>query len=232
VDPDKPPPGAKPLEVTVVGHQWWWEYRYAPCQANEHGFTTANELRIPISEPGIPRPAYLKLQSADVSHSFWIPRLGGKTDLIPGLTNNMWIQSAESGLFLGQCGEYCGTAHAKMLLRVRVVSPEEFEKWATNEERPAVNEPGKLKGRETFLSLSCVNCHTVRGTPATGTFGPDLTHLMSRETLGSGIIPNTPENIRSWVRNSQQLKPGCLMPAFTLNESDLDQVLGYLITLR
>ena len=232
VDSDKPPPGSKPLHVTVVGHQWWWEYRYESYDGQELGFTTANELRIPVSEPGTPRPVYLELQSADVCHSFWVPRLGGKTDLIPGKPNTMWLQTQEPGLYLGQCAEYCGTQHAKMLLRVNVVAQDEFDRWAANEARAAVDDPVGRAGRDTFLSLSCVNCHTIRGTSARGTFGPDLTHLMARETLASGIEPNTPENIRRWVHDPQQPKLGCLMPAFALSEPELDKVVGYLTTLK
>jgi cytochrome c oxidase subunit II len=232
VDSNRPPPGSKPVNITVIGHQWWWEYHYASSDDREQEFTTANELRIPASDPDIQRPVYLNLQSADVIHSFWVPRLGGKTDLIPGRTNSMWIQSQERGLFLGQCAEYCGTAHAKMLLRVQVVAPDEFDKWAINEKQPAVDAPAAREGREALLSLSCVNCHTIRGTPAKGTFGPDLTHLMTRETLAAGIMPNTTENLRTWVRNSQQLKPGSLMPSFTLSESELDKLVIYLTSLK
>jgi cytochrome c oxidase subunit II len=232
VDPDKPTPGSKPLYVTVVGHQWWWEYRYTSYDSKELGFTTANELRIPVSEPDTSRPVYLKLLSADVNHSFWVPRLGGKTDLIPGRANSMWLQTEERGLFHGQCGDYCGTQHAKMLLRVNAVAPDEFNRWVANESRPALDGPPGQSGRDRFLSLSCVNCHTVRGTPADGTVGPDLTHLMARETLASGIEPNTPENIRRWVHDPQQMKPGCLMPAFSLGEPELEKLVAYLTTLK
>jgi cytochrome c oxidase subunit 2 len=232
VDPNKPPPGSKPLYVTVIGHQWWWEYRFTASPDNKRVFTTANEFYIPVSEPEVPRPVYLKLQSADVCHSFWLPRLGGKTDLIPGRSNSMWLQTGEEGLFLGQCSEYCGTSHANMLLRVRAVPIAEFDKWAANEEQPAVDAPASREGRDFFLSLSCVNCHTIRGTPASGTFGPELTHLMTRETLASGIMQNTAANIRTWVRNPQQFKQGCLMPAFALSDSELDKVVNYLTTLK
>jgi cytochrome c oxidase subunit 2 len=232
IDPDKPSPGSKPLYVTVVGHQWWWEYRYISYDNKELGFITANELCIPVSEWDTPRPIFLKLQSADVNHSFWVPRLGGKTDLVPGRTNSMWLQTEERGLFLGQCGEYCGTQHAKMLLRVNAVAPDEFNRWVANQSRPAMDDRLGQTGRDRFLSLSCVNCHTVRGTPASGTVGPDLTHLMARETLASGIEPNTPDNIRRWVNNPQQMKPGCLMPAFSLGEPDLEKLVAYLTTLK
>src|SRR5262249_13003741 len=174
------------------------------------GMITANELHIPASDATTPRPVYLTLKSADVCHSYWIPRLGGKTDLIPGRTNQMWFQTTERGLFLGQCAEYCGTQHANMLLRVHVDTPEEFDRWLANEMKPAMDDPLGRKGREEFLSQSCINCHRVRGTKAQGTYAPDLTHLMSRQTIGSGIIENNETNLRQWVKDPQVIKRGCL----------------------
>lgn len=231
-NPDQPPPGAKPLHVTVVGHQWWWEYRYESYDGRDLGFVTANELHMPVSEEGTPRPLYLKLQSADVCHSFWVPRLGGKTDLLPGRTNQMWLQTATPGLYLGQCAEYCGTQHAHMLIRVVAESPADFEKWLAAEAEPGAENPAAAPGKAAFLSLSCVNCHTVRGTAANGTFGPDLTHLMARKTIASGMVANTPEDLHRWVHDPQQVKPGCLMPAFALDERQLDLVVEYLKTLK
>ena len=231
-DPAQPPQGAKPLYVTVIGHQWWWEYVYERVDDRALGFTTANELHVPASSAGQARPVYLTLQSADVCHSFWVPRLAGKTDLIPGRTNQLWFQTDQTGLFLGQCAEYCGTQHANMLLRVVVDSPEDFQHWLDNERRPAVDDPAVRAGRDTFLSQSCINCHRVRGTRARGTFGPDLTHLMARRTLASGMVPNTREELRRWVDDPQKTKVGCLMPAFKLSQRDLDLVVEYLLTLR
>lgn len=231
-DPDRPPPGAEPLRVTVVGHQWWWEYRYESYNGRDLGFVTANELHVPTGEAGKPRPVYLTLLSADVCHSFWVPRLGGKTDLIPGRTNQMWLQTDEPGVYQGQCAEYCGTQHAHMLIRVVAEPPADFEKWLAAEAAPAADDPAGQKGKAEFLSLSCVNCHTVRGTPARGTFGPDLTHLMARKTLASGTVDNTPANLRAWVNNPQQVKPGCLMPAFALTDKNLTLAVDYLETLR
>lgn len=228
----EPPPGSKPLYVTVVGRQWWWEYHYETYDGRKLGFAAANELHIPASDDEAARPVYLTLQSADVCHSFWVPRLAGKTDLIPGRVNRMWFQTKDRGVFLGQCAEYCGTQHAGMLLRVVVDSPDEFERWAENEAKPAADDPAARAGKEAFLSQSCVNCHTVRGTPAVGTYAPDLTHLMGRQTLASGVAPNTPDNLKAWVRDPQPLKPGCLMPSFALPDRDLDLVVGYLGTLK
>jgi cytochrome c oxidase subunit 2 len=235
VNPDAPPPGARPLRVTVVGHQWWWEYVYDNYDGRDLGVITANELHVPASDLAVSggrRPTYLALQSADVAHSFWVPRLAGKTDLIPGKTNTMWFETDRRQLFLGQCAEFCGTQHANMLLRVQVDSPEDFERWLENEGKPAVDDPAAAEGKAAFLAQSCVNCHRVRGTAARGNYAPDLTHLMSRKTLAAGMRPNTPEELRRWVADPQKIKPGCLMPAFKLSDRDLDLVVGYLLTLK
>ena len=196
------------------------------------GFITANELHVPASEEGVPRPVYLTLKSADVCHSFWVPRLAGKTDLIPGRTNHMWFQTSQQGLFLGQCAEYCGTQHAHMLLRVNVDSPEDFQNWLDNQKKPAVDDAAARAGRDVFLSQSCVNCHRVRGTSARGTYAPDLTHLMSRQTLAAGMVPNTRDQLRKWVTDPQQTKSGCLMPAFGLSGQQVDLLVSYLMTLK
>jgi len=232
VDAETPPPGSRPLYVTVIGHQWWWEYIYDKHDGQDLGIITANELHIPASEPGVSRPVYLTLQSADVCHSFWVPRLAGKTDLIPGRTNHMWFQTSQQGTFLGQCAEYCGTQHAHMLLRVDVDSPADFQKWLEDQKKPANDEAAASAGRDVFLSQSCVNCHRVRGTNAKGTYAPDLTHLMSRRTLASGMVPNTEDQLRKWLTDPQQIKSGCLMPAFGLSVEQVDLLVHYLMTLK
>jgi cytochrome c oxidase subunit 2 len=232
VPPPQPQAEDNALFVTVVGRQWWWEYTYDHYNGRELGFTTANELHVPASEAGVPRPVRLTLKSADVCHSFWVPRLAGKTDLIPGRTNSMWFQTDRPGLYVGQCAEYCGTQHANMLLRVVVDPPSDFERWLENEQKPAAEGPDGSAGRAAFLAQSCINCHRVRGTPANGTYAPDLTHLMSRETLASGMVPNTPENLRRWVADPQKIKPGCLMPAFGLGDRERNEIVDYLQTLR
>jgi cytochrome c oxidase subunit II len=218
------PPGA--LEVIVTGHQYWWEYRYPGLN-----IVTANELHVPVSEPANPSPTFLTLLSADTDHSFWAPRLAGKTDLIPNHPNRTWIDPHETGLFLGQCAQYCGTQHAKMLLRIYVQSREEFERWAREQQQPA---QGKAlsAGQHVFESTACVNCHTVSGTPANGRFGPDLTHLMSRDTIAAGAAPNTPQMLRLWIKNPDAIKPGSKMPAMGLSDQDVDAVTAYLETLR
>jgi cytochrome c oxidase subunit II len=232
VPPPQPGAGDNTLFVTVVGRQWWWEYTYDYYNGRALGFTTANELHIPAGEEGVPRRVFLTLKSADVCHSFWVPRLAGKTDLIPGRINSMWFQTDRPGLYVGQCAEYCGTQHANMLLRVVVDSPRDFDTWLENEGKPAAEDAEASAGRSAFLGQSCVNCHRVRGTSARGGYAPDLTHLMSRQTLASGMVPNTPDNLRRWVADPQKIKPGCLMPAFGLSDRERDEIVGYLLTLR
>jgi cytochrome c oxidase subunit 2 len=235
VNQNEPPPGSEPLRVTVIGRQWWWEFIYEKYKDEGLGFHTANELHIPASDSAVPRPVYLTLKSGDVAHSFWVPRLGGKTDLIPGRTNYTWFQSDQKGLYLGQCAEFCGTQHANMLLRVYVDSPAYFDEWLANQRKPAESEPknpGIREGRDAFLGQSCVNCHTVRDTSAKGRYAPDLTHLMSRDTLAAGMIPNEGHTLLQWVDNPQAIKVGCLMPAFKLAPTERDRIVSYLLSLK
>lgn len=223
------PPGA--IQVTVVGHQFWWEYRYP-----QYGFVTANELHVPVSDAKRPTPTFLTLLSADTDHSFWVPRLAGKTDLIPNRTNHMWIDPHEAGVYLGQCAQYCGTQHAKMLLRVYVEPRADFDRWVQSQRQPVPptnpEDTSAGEGRRVFATTACINCHAVAGTEAHGRFGPDLTHLMSRRTLASGAAANTPENLRSWIQNPDAIKPGSLMPAMNLTGEELDRVTAYLLTLH
>jgi cytochrome c oxidase subunit 2 len=212
------PAGA--LEVTVVGHQYWWEYRYPASN-----IVTANELHVPAGGP-----TFLTLLSADTDHSFWVPRLGGKTDLIPNHPNQMWIDPHQTGLFVGQCAQYCGTQHAKMLLRVYVDTQEQFNRWIYQQQQRARN--SSLAGQRIFESTACVNCHTISGTAAAGKFGPDLTHLMSRETIAAGAAANTHEMLRLWIKSPDALKPGSKMPAMKLMDGDVDAITAYLETLR
>ena len=220
-------PPAEALQVTIVGHQWWWEIRYPAL-----GIVTANELHVPVSDAVDPTPTFITLESADVAHSFWVPRLAGKTDLIPNRTNRMWIAPREPGLFLGQCAEYCGTQHAHMLLRVYVEPRDEFERWAAAQRLAAAAVPAAAEGRRLFETTACINCHAVRGTVATGRFGPDLTHLMSRATLVAGAAPMTREALSAWIDDPDRVKPGALMPAMKLDPQSLDQLVGYLVTLQ
>ena len=219
------PPGA--LEITLVGHQWWWEIRYPKL-----GVVTANEIHLPVSDAANPVPAFITLESVDVAHSFWVPQLAGKMDVIPNKTNRVWIDPQTPGLYVGQCAEYCGLQHAGMLLRVIVHPKEEFAQWVAAQQAAAIDDPGVRGGRELFQSVACINCHSVRGTLANGIFGPDLTHLMSRATLAAGVAKNTPDNLRAWIDNPDTLKPGARMPAMQLSRRDLDQLVAYLLTLR
>jgi len=219
------PPDA--LEVTVVGNQWWWEIRYPRL-----GIVTANELHVPVSDAARPTPTFITLQSADVVHSFWLPQLAGKTDVIPGKANRTWIEPRTPGVYVGQCAEFCGLQHAGMLLRVTVHPKDEFDRWVAAQQAAAADVPEVRAGREVFTSVACISCHTVRGTPANGVFGPDLTHLMSRATIGAGVAANTPENLRAWVNDPAVLKPGARMPAMKLSGEQLDRLVAYLVTLR
>ncbi|HUA83351.1 MAG TPA: cytochrome c oxidase subunit II [Bryobacteraceae bacterium] len=216
---------ADALEVIVTGHQYWWEYRYPGLN-----IVTANELHVPVSDPAHPTPTFLTLLSADTDHSFWVPRLAGKTDLIPDHPNHMWIDPHQTGLFLGQCAQYCGTQHAKMLLRVYVDTREDFSRWVRQQQQPAHG--GSTAGQRLFESTACVNCHTISGTAAHGRFGPDLTHLMSRETIAAGAAPNTHQMLRLWIKNPDAIKPGSKMPAMGLGDRDVDAITVYLETLR
>lgn len=210
------------LDVVITGHQWWWEIRYPKL-----GIVTANELHVPDK-----LATFIELRSADVVHSFWVPRLAGKTDLIPNKVNSMWIQPDRTGLFVGQCAKYCGTQHAKMLLRVYVDSPQDFAQWASGQKAQSPNNPAVEEGRRVFERTACINCHTVNGTIANGRFGPDLTHLMSRQTLASGALDNTAAGLRAWIKSPDQFKPGALMPAMNLSDADLDHLVAYLTTLK
>jgi cytochrome c oxidase subunit 2 len=209
----------------IFAVQFWWEFQYP-----QYGFTTANELHVPVSDPKAPTPTYMKLSSADVIHSFWVPRLAGKTDLIPSRVNEMWIDPSKPGMYEGQCSQFCGTEHAKMLLRVYVQPRADFDEWVKNQQQAAV--ATEVQGQHVFESQACINCHAVKGTIANGRFGPDLTHLMSRDTIASGAADNTPDNLRRWIENPEVFKSGSNMPAMNLTPDQLTQVTAYLTTLK
>ena len=271
------PPSA--VDVLVVGHQFWWEFRYP-----KYNVVTANELHVPLSDPQNPTPTFLKLTSADVMHSFWVPRLAGKTDLLPNRVNEMWIDPHQPGTYEGQCAQFCGPQHAKMLLRVYVDTPAQFQQWISNQQRlqesgtdagegadnqpnagnrtsgtggstegagvppntpPTRGEVAELhevaagtdeitpqQGRRVFEQQACINCHNVAGTVADGRYGPDLTHLMSRDTIAAGAVPNTPENLLTWITDPSDFKPGTLMPAMHLTDLENKQLVAYLLSLR
>jgi cytochrome c oxidase subunit 2 len=218
------PPSEDALTVEVIGHQWWWEVRYPGRE-----FVTANQIHVPAGER-----VRLELTSADVIHSFWVPQLNGKIDLIPGQWNTFWIEATEPGIYRGQCAEYCGTQHAKMALLVVADPPEVFDAWLDDQQREAavLTDPLLIRGQQVFLGSVCVYCHTVRGTNASGKIGPDLTHLASRYTLGAGIIANNRGNLGGWIINSQAIKPGNRMPPMYLDSEELQALLSYLESLE
>jgi cytochrome c oxidase subunit 2 len=220
------PSGEPRFTIEITGQQWWWEVRYVGDDPSRI-FETANEIHIPVGEP-----VRLKLASPDVIHSFWVPALTGKTDLIPGQTNVTWLQADEPGVYWGQCAEYCGRQHAHMALRLFADPPEEFEAW-WNEQLEAAEPPETETARtgQTHFVLRCGACHTVRGTRAGGELGPDLTHLMSRTTIAAGMLPNTVGHLSGWVANPQFIKPANEMPNLDLSGPQLDVIRSYLLTL-
>lgn len=223
---DAPKPSSG-LDVTVIGHQFWWEFRYPSLH-----ITTANELHIPVSTEEDPRPTFMKLTSADVIHSFWVPRLAGKVDLLPNRINELWMDPHTPGLYVGQCAQFCGVQHAKMLLRVYVDTPEQFAAWVKQEQQPGVQDPTVAAGRHEFESQACMNCHAIAGTAAHGQFGPDLTHLASRKTIASGAADNTTENLERWIDDPDLIKEGSLMPSMHLTPEQVREVTAYLNTLQ
>ena len=222
-------PGADgALRIDVVAEQWWWRVTYP--QAGGSRIVTANEIRIPAG-----RPILFTLQSADVIHSFWVPNLGGKMDMIPGRTTYLRLQADRPGVFRGQCAEYCGGPHALMAIEVVAVPPDEFDTWLLDQTRPAAEPSSDVpaRGRALFLAAGCGACHTIRGTAAVGTIGPDLTHLGSRRSVGIDTASMTQANIARFIRNGQHVKPGNLMPPFRVfTPADLDAVAVYLAGLR
>jgi cytochrome c oxidase subunit 2 len=220
------PVGKPALTLEVTGHQWWWEVRYVGEQPTG-GFTTANEIHIPVGAPVL-----IKLTSADVIHSFWAPSLTGKTDTIPGRTNITWMQASRPGVYRGQCTEYCGEEHAKMALYVVADAPAAFDAWRRNQLRPAAAASPANGDGQALFAARCGSCHAIRGTDAGGLVGPDLTHLMSRQTLASGLLPNTPSSLAGWISDPQALKPGAKMPATNLSGPQLRSVVAYLQTLK
>jgi cytochrome c oxidase subunit 2 len=219
-------PSKSMLKVRIVGHQWWWQVEYP-----DYGIVTANEIHVPVAQ-GSKNETYLQLESMDVNHSFWVPQLAGKTDLIPNRINYMWIDPQQPGIYLGNCAEYCGTQHANMLLRLIAQPEADFKQWAANEQKSSNDDPQAATPKQVFQSLSCINCHYIKGTSAIGKFGPDLTHLMTRQTVAAGVLTNTPEHLRAWVNDPQGIKPGALMPSFKLTDKELDAVVAYLETLK
>ena len=220
-------PSRAAASVQVIGHRWWWELRYRGASPDDQ-FTTANELHLPVGQP-----VRLELQTADVIHSFWVPQLAGKLDLIPGQHNVLWIEADSAGAYYGSCAEYCGRQHAGMGLAVVAEPPAQFARWLDTQRQPAA-QPGQgdaAAGAQVFARSACALCHSVRGTGAGGAVGPDLTHIGSRRTI-AGLLPNRTGELLAWISAPQALKPGVLMPAVPLQPDELRQVAAYLQTLR
>jgi cytochrome c oxidase subunit II len=223
------PPQRPALEITVSAHQWWWGLTYQNPQPSQI-MTSANEIHIPVGQP-----VRINLESSDVIHSFWVPQLAGKTDVIPGQVNHGWLQASHPGTYRGQCAEFCGAQHAHMIFAVVADEPARFEAWRQAQLAPAAAPvtPDAQRGRGVY-EARCALCHTVRtGDPGTqGTLGPDLTHLMSRATIAAGTLANNTGNLHGWIANPQALKPGTQMPATGLTSDELHDVVAYLQTLR
>jgi len=216
------------LYIELTGHQWWWQATYQDPSPSQQ-FETANEIHIPVG-----RPVIFILTSSDVIHSFWVPNLSGKIDLIPTHRNTIWIRADKPGVYRGQCAEFCGLQHANMALRVVAESPTQFEAWrrAQVEPAPAPDTPDKQHGQQVFTSLPCAMCHTIRGTGAGGRTAPDLTHLATRSTIAAGILPNTRGHLAGWILDAQGVKPGAAMPPNVLPPDDLQSLLDYLGSLQ
>jgi len=222
------PRGPGAVTVDVVGHQWWWEFQYRDITPSDF-VTSPNELHIPVGVP-----IHIKAISRDVVHSFWVPNLHGKRDLIPGQVTNFWIQADKPGVYRGQCAEFCGHQHAHMAFAVVAEPAEKFQAWIQHQRQVAAapRTDQERRGQEVFLQTTCVMCHTVRGTPAGARVGPELTHVASRLTLAAGTLPNTRGHLAGWIINSQSVKPGNRMPPNPLSPDDAQAVLAYLRSLR
>ena len=223
------PPTDPAADIQIIGRRWWWEVRYVDPRDPTKTIVTANEIHVPVG-----KPVRLEITSDDVIHSFWIPQLAGKMDLIPGQTNVAWIEADTAGSYWGQCGEYCGLQHAGMRMAVVADSPAGFTRWREAQRQgAAAPAPGlAASGEQVFQRSACAVCHTVRGTEAGGVVGPDLTHVASRATLAAGVLPNTHGNLAGWVANPQGIKPGVIMPAVPLRPEDLHAVVAYLQALK
>jgi len=216
------------LKIKITAAQWWWKVEYDAETADKR-VVTANELRLPVG-----RPALLELHADDVIHSFWIPNLGGKQDLIPGRINSLLLTPRREGDYRGQCAEFCGLQHAKMAIDASVMKQSDFDTWQQQQLAPAAapSTPEQVRGHEIFMSGPCIACHQIVGTPAAGQTGPDLTHLASRRTIAAGARPYSFEALRDWLRDPQTIKPGNHMPQVQLSDSDLNALTSYLDSLK
>lgn len=220
------PPAGTAENLQIVAHQFWWEVRYPGTN-----IVTANEIHVPINVP-----QRVGFKSADVIHDFWVPELGRKIDIIPGIQNRTWFSAEEPGEYHGRCAEYCGQEHAWMRILVIAQTPQDFAAWEGNQARnalpPQQGDEAVVKGAAGFQQLSCASCHTIRGTAAHARVGPDLTHVASRQTLAAGRLENTPANLKEWLHEPDEVKPGCKMPNLYLTEQEQQELVAYLETLR
>ncbi|MFZ5714093.1 MAG: cytochrome c oxidase subunit II [Bradyrhizobium sp.] len=218
----------KALTLKVIGHQWWWEVRYE-ADSPHKSFVTANEIRIPTG-----KPVRVELESADVIHSFWVPSLTGKMDLVTGQKNELQFTAKNAGVYRGQCAEFCGLQHAHMAFAVIALPPDEFERWREHENRSAhsPSDPLGKQGEALFRARGCALCHNISGTLAGGQLGPDLTHIASRTTIAAGTLPNTPATLGAWISDPQHIKPGNLMPKMPLQSGELIAIIHYLEQLK
>ncbi len=211
-------------DIEVIAHQWWWDMRYL-----KQNVITANELHIPVG-----KHLLVRIESADVIHDWWVPALGRKIDAIPGQPNNIWIEADKPGEYQGACSEYCGAQHAWMRILVVAESQEKFDQWISSQQalsKPPVSEEAK-KGAELFQQKTCPDCHAISGTDAASHIGPDLSHIGSRETLFSGMKPNTPDNLSEWLTNPQKVKDGAMMPNFIMSKEEVNELTTYLEGLK
>jgi cytochrome c oxidase subunit II len=216
---------ANEFPITVIAHQWWWEFHYD----DGSGAITANELHIPAD-----RPIHLKLVSNDVIHSFWVPRLGGKRDVVPGQVNEIHLIANIPGNYYGQCAEFCGDSHANMRFRIFVDKPDDFAMWEKAQAAPGAmpaEETPASRGAQVFANSPCTTCHTISGV-SKGYVGPDLTHLASRTTIASGVFANDPQHLTEWIEHPDELKPGARMPDFGLRGAELNDLVAYLESLK
>jgi cytochrome c oxidase subunit 2 len=221
-------PNKNGLTIDVTAHQWWWEARYNDVDASNI-FVTANEIHIPAGVPVL-----FNLHGGDVIHSFWVPNLGGKKDLIPGKNNAIWYQADKPGVYRGQCAEYCGLQHAKMAFWIVAEPQEQFNAWRQSQTQTSLTPTtdSQKRGQQVFLSATCVMCHAINGTPAGSNVGPNLTHIASRNMIAAATLSNTREHLAQWVRDSQSVKPGNKMPQNNLGEAELQALLDYLQSLK
>ncbi|WP_408248225.1 cytochrome c oxidase subunit II [Paraburkholderia xenovorans] len=216
------------LTITVTAYDWWWKVDYADDPSPARNFSTANEIHIPVGEP-----VKIALKSADVVHAFWVPQLAGKTQTVPGQTNEQWIQADRAGIYRGQCSQFCGAQHAHMAFEVVAQSPADFNAWrdAQGQAAASANDSSVSAGRHLFAER-CAGCHTIRGTDADGLQAPDLTHLNSRRMIAAGEVTNTPDHVLDWIEHAQSIKPEALMPSIALSANDAAALSAYLATLH